>query len=78
MGGDGSGDVPWLFDGGRQIPNISSFKVPDYAVITNRIKRHAGVALIDAFAGDERDFACLAAFSAGGLDHDDADTDRQG
>ena len=28
--------------------------------------------------GDERDFACLAAFSAGGLDHDDADTDRQG
>ena len=57
MGGDGSGTVPWFFDGGRQIPNISSFKVPDYAVITNRIKRHAGVALIDAFSGDERDFA---------------------
>ncbi len=28
--------------------------------------------------GDEWDFACLAALSAGGLDHDDADTYRQG
>lgn len=54
---DGSGEVPWFFQGGRQIPNISNFKVPEYAIITNRIKRHAGVALIDAFAGDERDFA---------------------
>jgi lipoprotein-anchoring transpeptidase ErfK/SrfK len=57
FGGDGTGNVPWFFDGSRQIPNISSFKVPDYAIITNRIKRHAGVALIDAFAGDEREFA---------------------
>ncbi len=57
FGGDGSGEVPWFFDGGRQIPNVASFKVPDYAIITNRIKRHAGVALIDAFSGDERDFA---------------------
>lgn len=57
FGGDGTGKVPWFFEGGRQIPNVASFKVPDYAIITNRIKRHAGVALIDAFAGDERDFA---------------------
>ena len=57
FGGDGSGTVPWFFEGGRALPNISNFKVPDYAVITNRIKRHAGVALIDAFAGEERDFA---------------------
>ncbi|MEM9875977.1 MAG: L,D-transpeptidase [Myxococcota bacterium] len=57
FGGDPEGEVPWFFDGGRQIPNVSSFKVPDYAVITNRIKRHAGVALIDAFPGEERDFA---------------------
>lgn len=57
FGGDASGAVPWYFEGKRQIPNISSFKVPDYAIITNRIKRHSGVALINAFAGDERDFA---------------------
>jgi hypothetical protein len=55
--GGSAGEVPWFFDGGRHIPNISNFKVPDYAVITNRIKRHAGVAFIDAFVGDERDFA---------------------
>jgi hypothetical protein len=46
-----------MFEGGRQIPNISSFKVPDYAIITDRVKRHTGLALIDAFAGEERDFA---------------------
>jgi len=56
FGGD-TGEVPWFFEGGRQVPNIANFKVPDYAVITNRIKRHAGMALIDAFMGDERDFA---------------------
>jgi lipoprotein-anchoring transpeptidase ErfK/SrfK len=56
FGGD-DGKVPWFFDGGRQLPNISNFKVPDYVVMTNRIKRHAGVALIDAFAGDNRNFA---------------------
>ncbi len=55
--GEPHGRVPWMFDGGRQIPNISSFKVPDYAVITDRVKRHTGLALIDAFAGEERDFA---------------------
>lgn len=57
FGGTSGGKVPWYFDGGRKVPNISNFKVPDYAVITNRIKRHAGVALIDAFEGERRHFA---------------------
>jgi hypothetical protein len=56
FGGSGSA-IPWFFDGARKLPNIASFKVPKYAVITNRIKRHAGVALIDAFQGDGRHFA---------------------
>jgi hypothetical protein len=57
-GGNGSDEIPWFFKGGRQIPNISSFKVPGYAVITNRIARKAGLALIDTFMGDgERRFA---------------------
>ena len=57
FGGSGEGTVPWFFQGGRKLPNVSNFQVPDYAVITNRIKRHAGVALIDAFPGENRDFA---------------------
>lgn len=57
FGGSGEDIVPWFFDGGRKIPNVSSFKVPDYAVITNRVKRHAGLSLIDAFQGDDRHFA---------------------
>lgn len=57
-GGDGSDAIPWFFDGGRKIPNIASFKVPDYAVITNRIKRKGGLALIGTFVGaDGRRFA---------------------
>lgn len=57
FGGVSGGKVPWYFESGRKIPNVSNFAVPDYAVITNRIKRHAGVALIDAFPGEKRHFA---------------------
>jgi lipoprotein-anchoring transpeptidase ErfK/SrfK len=57
FGGDGNDELPWFFDGGRKIPNISHFKVPKYAVITNRIARHAGIALIDSFMGPERRMA---------------------
>ncbi|WP_437510860.1 L,D-transpeptidase [Sorangium sp. So ce1099] len=52
FGGNGSDEIPWFFKGGRQLPNISSFKVPGYAIITNRIARKAGLALIDTFMGD--------------------------
>ncbi|EYF08799.1 L,D-transpeptidase [Chondromyces apiculatus] len=51
FGGRGDDAIPWFFKGGRQIPNIASFKVPQYAVITNRIARKAGLALIDSFMG---------------------------
>jgi hypothetical protein len=49
FGGTGDDSVPWWLRGERRIPNISSFKVPGYAVIANRIKRKAGVALIGTF-----------------------------
>ncbi len=56
--GDGNDAIPWFFQGGRKIPNISTFKVPDYAIITNRVARHAGLALIGTFVGDnDRRFA---------------------
>jgi hypothetical protein len=53
-GGHGDDTVPWWLKGGeRSIPNISTFKAPPYAVIANRIKRHAGVALIGTFVAGE-------------------------
>ena len=57
FGGTGDDAIPWFFKGGRKIPNISSFKAPDYAVITNRVPRHAGLALIGTFMGDDRRLA---------------------
>lgn len=54
FGGDGKDEVPWWLKGERRIPNLSSFRAPPYAVIANRVKRHAGIALIGTFvAGPE-------------------------
>jgi hypothetical protein len=54
FGGDGKDEVPWWLVGERRIPNISSYRAPPYAVIADRVKRHAGVALIGTFvAGPE-------------------------
>ena len=53
-GGRGDDAVPWWLQGERRIPNISSFQAPPYAVIAGRVKRHAGIALVDSFvSGDE-------------------------
>jgi hypothetical protein len=57
FGGTGDDSVPWFFQGKRQIPNISTFRVPDYAIITNRVARHAGLALIGSFMGEDRRFS---------------------
>ncbi|NUO51927.1 MAG: L,D-transpeptidase [Polyangiaceae bacterium] len=57
-GGTGTDEIPWYFDGGRKLPNIAAFKVPDYAVITNRVPRKGMLALIGTFVGpNERRFA---------------------
>jgi lipoprotein-anchoring transpeptidase ErfK/SrfK len=52
-GGSGNDAVPWWLDGARKIPNLSSFKVPPNAAITNRVQRHAGLALIGTFVAGE-------------------------
>lgn len=58
FGGNGDDSIPWFFKDGRKIPNISSYRVPEYAVITNRIARKAGLAVIGTFVGDgDRRFA---------------------
>jgi hypothetical protein len=54
FGGNGADRVPWWLQGERRIPNLSSFKAPSFAVIADRLKRHAGVSLIGSFvAGPE-------------------------
>ncbi len=57
------GETPWWLRGRRQIPNVSSFKIPDYAVFAGRFYRHAGLAVVGSFRADEnaggRKFAVL-------------------
>jgi L,D-transpeptidase-like protein len=53
FGGNGNDAVPWWLQGDRQIPNVAPFDVPRYAVIANRVQRHAGVAVIGTFVADE-------------------------
>jgi hypothetical protein len=53
FGGNGDDRVPWWLAGERRIPNLSSFKAPAYAVIADRVRRHAGVALIGTFVAGE-------------------------
>lgn len=65
-GGSGDDAVPWWLQGDRRIPNISSFKAPPYAVIAGRIKRHAGVALVDSFTTGEESFGRRFAVSVDG------------
>lgn len=50
FGGTSDKDEPpfWL-KGGRQIPNISAFKVPPYAIFAGRVRRHTGLAFIGSF-----------------------------
>ena len=56
FGGNGDDSIPWWLEGERRIPNISSFRAPAYAVIADRVKRHAGVALVDSFVTGEDSF----------------------
>lgn len=53
FGGDGSDAIPWWLAQGRRIPNLSAFRAPSYAVIANRIRRHAGIAMIGSFVAGE-------------------------
>ena len=43
------GETPWWLRGRRQIPNVSSFKAPDYAFYAGRVERHAGLAVVGSF-----------------------------
>jgi lipoprotein-anchoring transpeptidase ErfK/SrfK len=51
FGGETDDDpIPdWLAGGKRTVPNISDFKVPEYAVFADRARRHTGLAFIGSF-----------------------------
>jgi L,D-transpeptidase catalytic domain len=48
--------VPWWLEGGRKIPNVSGFEVPDYAVFANRVRRKTGLSFVDAFDTNDNGF----------------------
>ena len=54
FGGNGDEHIPWWLVPQRQIPNLSNFRAPPYAVIADRVKRHSGVALIGTFTASEQ------------------------
>jgi lipoprotein-anchoring transpeptidase ErfK/SrfK len=55
FGGEGENDPPpfWLEGGKRAIPNISDFKVPEYAVFADRARRFTGLSLVGSFPTGE-------------------------
>lgn len=55
FGAEDDDDPPpfWLRDGERLIPNISAFRVPDYAVFADRARRHTGLAFVGSFQAGE-------------------------
>jgi hypothetical protein len=50
FGGKGAEDPPpfWL-QGGRKIPNVSGYDVPEYALFADRVRRKTGLSFIGAF-----------------------------
>jgi lipoprotein-anchoring transpeptidase ErfK/SrfK len=57
FGGSSDEDpVPWWLEGGRKIPNIAEFKVPDYAVFADRARRHTGLSFVGSFHAGEDAF----------------------
>jgi hypothetical protein len=50
FGGQGADDPrPWWLEGGRKIPNVSGYEVPEYAVFADRVRRKTGLSLVGAF-----------------------------
>lgn len=57
FGGDSDEDpIPWWLQGGRKIPNIAEFKVPEYAAFADRARRHTGLSFVGSFPTGEESF----------------------
>lgn len=53
--GGRDGKIPWWLEGGRQIPNVSGYQVPAYAVFADRVRRKTGLSFVDAFSTRSQD-----------------------
>ncbi len=51
------GQVPFWLDGKRHIPNVSAFKVPEYALFADRVRRKTGLSFVDAFVVEDQGVA---------------------
>jgi hypothetical protein len=60
-GKSAAGPIPFWLDGGRKIPNVSGYSVPEYAYFADRVRRKTGLSFVDAFdtedEGVHRQFA---------------------
>jgi hypothetical protein len=53
FGGQTANDpLPWWLEGGRKIPNVSGYDVPEYAIFADRVRRKTGLSLVGAFNFD--------------------------
>jgi hypothetical protein len=53
VGGEGPSDpLPFWLVGGRQIPNVSGFEVPESAIFADRVRRKTGLSLVAAFEAE--------------------------
>jgi lipoprotein-anchoring transpeptidase ErfK/SrfK len=41
--------IPFWLEGGRKIPNVSGYAVPEYAYFADRVRRKTGLSFVDAF-----------------------------
>lgn len=45
----------WLSGGKREIPNVSGFEVPEYALFADRVRRHTGLSFVGSFDSKSED-----------------------
>ncbi len=57
FGAEGPGEEPpfWLVGNERKIPNVAEFKVPDYALFADRVRRKTGLSFVGAFNTKDED-----------------------
>jgi len=48
-GRSGNEPIPFWLEGGRKIPNVSGYAVPEYAYFADRVRRKTGLSFVDAF-----------------------------
>ena len=54
FGGTRDESIPWWLQGGRKIPNVSGFEVPDYAIFADRVRRKTGLSFVGAFLTEDQ------------------------